>query len=153
MNKQVLNITKLLIRQVGVKGIFKFALFIIFASGFVWIFADYREAKKQVALLSNPEIQKELYLEEVEETKKQVSKFIILPNEEPNLATVQNAETLVVQQPFFSGAINGDKVLIYKDKAIIYSPERDILVNVGPVYEQNEQQNNQQISQAPKPIQ
>ena len=33
---------------------------------------------------------------------------------------------------------NGDKLLVYKEKAIIYSPARNVIVNVGPVIIQNQ---------------
>ena len=69
-----------------------------------------------------------------------VGKHIILPQTEtPTLATIEDAEALAKEQPFFSNANNGDKVLIYSDRALIYSPDRDVLVNVGPVYFENEE--------------
>ncbi|MCU0660002.1 MAG: hypothetical protein MUD00_00045 [Candidatus Pacebacteria bacterium] len=42
---------------------------------------------------------------------------------------------------FFKGAQKGDKLVVFPTtgKAIIYSPERDIIVNVGPVtFDNNE---------------
>ena len=59
---------------------------------------------------------------------------MILPDDEqPTVATVTNVDELKVQQPFFERASNGDKIIIYTNsrKAIIYSPEKDIIVNVG----------------------
>lgn len=73
-----------------------------------------------------------------------VGKHIQLPtNEDPLVATIVDVESLVADQPFYQGAQNGDVLLIYQgaSKAIIYSPSRDILVNVGPIIldgEQNE---------------
>ncbi len=65
----------------------------------------------------------------------QVSKLIDLPKDEtPTVATVLDKEKLK-DQPFFAGAENGDKILIYtkSKKAIIYRPKDNKLINVGPI--------------------
>lgn len=64
-----------------------------------------------------------------------VSRLIVLPEgETPTIATVSDPERLK-DQPFFAKAKVGDKVLIYPNsqKAILYDPVRDIIVEVAPV--------------------
>lgn len=64
-----------------------------------------------------------------------VSKHIVLPDdEEPNLATVNDPSQLA-SEPFFHKAKKGFKVLIYPNaqKAILYDPENDRLVEVSPI--------------------
>lgn len=73
---------------------------------------------------------------EVERTVAAVGKHILLPEgETPLVATITDADTLRQEQPFYQNAIDGDQLLIYGEslRAIIYSPSRDIIVNVGPV--------------------
>lgn len=73
---------------------------------------------------------------EIEKALSLVSRHIILPqNETPVMASIVNAEELIAEQPFYSNTVNGDILLIYSEnrRAILYSPERDILVNVGPI--------------------
>ncbi|TSC77729.1 MAG: Uncharacterized protein G01um101429_997 [Parcubacteria group bacterium Gr01-1014_29] len=68
-----------------------------------------------------------------------VGKLMILPEgDEPVLATVTDAETLVKQQAFFTGSINGDQLLLFPRnlKAVLYSPSRKMIVNVGPIQQQ-----------------
>lgn len=60
-----------------------------------------------------------------------VSRHMRLPDGNPQIATVANIDNLVKQQPFFKGAKNGDRVLIYPDKVIVYDEQNDIIVNVG----------------------
>lgn len=73
---------------------------------------------------------------EVERIVAAVAKHILLPeNETPLVATITDAATLTEEQPFYIGAIDGDQLLLYGEslRAIIYSPSRNIIVNVGPV--------------------
>lgn len=80
-----------------------------------------------------------------------IGKFMILPEgDEPVLATVTDAPTLIQQQAFFAGAVNGDQLLIYprNTKAILYSPSRNKIVNVGPI--QTGSESGQTSSAAPQ---
>ena len=66
-----------------------------------------------------------------------VGRHIVLPvGENPSVIDITNIDNLVKQQSFYVGAKNGDKIIIYAlaQKTIIYDEERDILVNVGPLF-------------------
>ena len=83
------------------------------------------------------DVQAEVSQEELQSIIAKVGELIILPEgQEPMVATVQDAEKLALEKPFFIGSQNGDRVLLYQDKAIIYRPEEHKLINVGPVYVQ-----------------
>lgn len=62
-------------------------------------------------------------------------KHILLPSGTPQMMQINNPDDLIQKDQFFAGSQNGDVLLIYRDagKALIYSPQRDIIVNVGPV--------------------
>jgi len=110
-------------------------LFIVAIVGFVWYYVNYQQLKDEVDLMGDSAAQQEMYEQEVEDILLQVGRHIVLPEGEmPELATVQDAEALAAEQAFFEGAINGDKLLVFSQKALLYSPSRDILVNVGPIY-------------------
>lgn len=73
-----------------------------------------------------------------------VSRHMMLPgDEEPALLTITDSSKLTTQ--FLKQAENGDKVLIYKvnQKAIIYRPAVDKIVDVGPVVIDTPQQADQ----------
>jgi hypothetical protein len=77
------------------------------------------------------------------ELVKEVSKYMVIPNEDPAIFTIQNPELLISQQAFFKGAEKDDTLLIFKKagKAIIFSSKRHLIVNAGPVnFDQNKDQ-------------
>ena len=119
-------------------GVFVFLLvilLIISIGGFVWSFGKYQKTKDRVALLSTQEGQLELAKKESSELLEMVKKHILLPtDEDPVIATIIDASALKAQQEFYRDANNDDRLIIYKQKAIIYSVARDIIVNVGPVF-------------------
>lgn len=71
-----------------------------------------------------------------------IGKLIILPTgEDPIVAKINDAAALIKDQVFYKGAQNGDVVFVYQKaaKAVVYSPSRNIIVNVGPVFLNNQQ--------------
>ncbi|MCC6710836.1 MAG: hypothetical protein IT416_00595 [Candidatus Pacebacteria bacterium] len=123
-------------KKVGLKTILRIVV-VLGLMGFAgWSFFKYQQAQKAVADLSNPEVQQEAVAKEREEILAKVSKLMILPDdEEPTIATVTDAQVLAQYQPFFRKASDGDKVILYvkSGKSIIYSPDKDIIVNVGTI--------------------
>lgn len=65
---------------------------------------------------------------------KQVGSLMLLPSENPTIATVSDVSKLT-GQAFFAHAENGDKVLIYptSKEAILYRPSINKIVQVGPI--------------------
>jgi len=96
--------------------------------------AYYFYSKYQVAQdkLDNPEIAAQT---EVRILTDQISKIMVLPtDEEPTVATVLEKEK-IQDQPFFTNAENGDKVIIYTKamKAILYRPTENKIIEVAPI--------------------
>ena len=111
------------------------ALAVLLIGASVYFFIRYRDAKTELAQLKDPTVQEALLKAENEALITSIGMLIELPQgEEPVIGTIQDAATLAQDQKFFSSAQNGDRVLIYKDKAIIYRPSLKKLINVGPVY-------------------
>jgi hypothetical protein len=76
----------------------------------------------------------------VQEIINSASKLIMLPvGEDPVIATINDAAALAKDQAFYKGAENGDVVLVYQKaaKAIVFSPSRNLVINVGPVFLQS----------------
>lgn len=94
----------------------------------------YLEYDKLEGKLADPNYLEELIEKDTEnggDLLAQVGRHIRLSDETPQIATIANIENLIQEQPFFSGSKNGDRVLIYPDKVIVYDEAEDIIVNVG----------------------
>ncbi|MEK7571435.1 MAG: LytR C-terminal domain-containing protein [Patescibacteria group bacterium] len=101
------------------------------------------QAQQKVVELSTIKGQQMLAQKEVDTLLTEVKKHMVLPEKEkPTIATVTDVNALKKNQPFFENAQNGDKVIVYVQarKAIIYSPNKDIIVNVGSVAVDGNQQ-------------
>jgi hypothetical protein len=63
-----------------------------------------------------------------------VAHLMVVPNEAPIIATINQPDVLVKEQLFYAGSNVGDKLIIFPQaqKAIIYSPGRNVIVNSGP---------------------
>jgi len=105
------------------------ALAVLFVGTAAFAVSFYREASD---LRANPQ---QIVEEEVGEVVAKVSRHMVLPDGEiPTVATVSDPEALS-NQPFFSKAQIGDRVLIYASalKAILYSPELDRIIEIAPL--------------------
>jgi len=76
-----------------------------------------------------------LSAKEVDRIITNVGRHIRVPDEEPLVALITDIDSLVATQAFYSGAENGDVLIVYPSisKAILYSPDDDVLINVGPI--------------------
>lgn len=73
--------------------------------------------------------------DEIDALVEKVSRHVsIKAGERPTVATVEDANLLRQQRPaFYSEAENGDKLLVWSDKAVLYSPRRDVVLAVLPI--------------------
>lgn len=101
------------------------------------LYVSYLNLKKEMNYLQDPQAQQARAKREIQDLVAQVGKLMVLPEGEPTVATVVDAEALAKEQEFFKDAKNGDKVLIYKDKAILFNVAESRIVNVGPVLSAN----------------
>lgn len=100
---------------------------VVAAGGLAYYFYD-----QAAAIKKDPN---KIAREETANLVAQVGKLIVLPEgETPTVATVSDPEKLK-DQPFFSKAKTGDKVLIYTNakKALLYDVENKKIVEVAPI--------------------
>ena len=117
-------------------------LVLILLAGLIGTGYLYYKTRTELMRLTQPSGQEELAKREVKAVVDKLGKLTILPEEEPVVATIIDSEFLATQSAFYQKAENGDKLVVYPQaqKAYIYSPGRNIIVNAGPlVLDQNEQ--------------
>ncbi len=114
-------------KKLNKKPIIVLIIVVLIAAAGYFVYSKYYKASSnsQDGEMSQKEIDRLLH---------EVGELIRLPEGvQPAIATINDVEALIKEQKFFLGAKNGDKILIYKDKAIVYDPDKKILINVGPV--------------------
>lgn len=82
----------------------------------------------------------------------QLKKIMALPKDiAPGMAIITDAEKLKKEQPgFFADALNGNRLIVYPDKAIIYDYAANKIINVGPVTVDNKNQTQAKQTQQTK---
>jgi len=90
----------------------------------------FREWSKTKNLLNNPTEAAKI---ETKDLVARIQKLMVLPNEEPQIATVLEEEKLKEQQ-FFANVQKGDKVLVFTkaQKAILFRPSKNMIIEVAP---------------------
>lgn len=68
---------------------------------------------------------------EIKDLVKKVERHAILPTGMPRVITVSNIETLRKEQPFFENAKDGNQLLVYANKVVIYDPQEDRIVDIA----------------------
>jgi hypothetical protein len=105
-------------------------IFLAMAGATVFLYHEWKQFKSEKNIASR---------DEISAITKKIGKYMDLPSDEtPTMATVSDREKLK-DQPFFTKAQNGDKVLIYTQaqKAILYRPAENKVIEVTNLSAQN----------------
>jgi len=123
----IIKLIRKILRLLSRFTIVLFVLFIAAVAAFIWSYMNYQKTKVQLGGQDQAMSQ-----QQVNRIMRAVGNLMILPEGEPTIAVIKDI-TALANQPFFKNAQNGDVVVVYPNQAIIYSPKRHVLVNVGPV--------------------
>lgn len=73
-------------------------------------------------------------VETMDQLVKKVARHIVVKQEDPTIATVQDPEILRNQNEYFYKDVQvGDRVLAWSDKVVLYSTQRDLILAVLPI--------------------
>jgi hypothetical protein len=92
-------------------------------------FSMYWDGQQKLKALERAEPQKFAELEAVGLVQR-VKRHMLLPDEVPLVNTVTDVGKLKVE-PFYANASEGDKVLVFSTRAILYNPSRDQIIEIG----------------------
>lgn len=103
-------------------------LVVVLAGGY-YAFARYQ------AMQNSPEAQAAKLELQKNAIITKIKALTVLPDEEPVLFTVNDANLLKSQQAFFKDSSNGDVLLVFQKsgKALIYREASNQIINAGPV--------------------
>ncbi len=68
-----------------------------------------------------------------EEIVTALSRHVLLPEGQPQIAEVQDANRLKSSQAFFEKAENGDIVIVYDSVIFLYRPSKDVVIASGDI--------------------
>ena len=92
----------------------------------------YWTSQQQLAKLQQASPQAYVDLE-TEALVNKVGQHFLLPKETPLIRTLQGVDQNMRNEPFYVNAKDGDKVLVYSQRAILYDPSTDKIIEVGAV--------------------
>lgn len=93
----------------------------------VLVFLKYQSTQIELnKLKSDPRLANDILTE--------VGKIMVLPEgETPQIATVTDVDKLKANQPFFNSAKNGDKIIVYSKRAILYDTIAKKIIDVTTI--------------------
>lgn len=123
----------------NVKPVFIFVLFVAMLLSAVYLYirnGNEEKQKKQFVANSTPSVsdQKDESSSGVPETLlDKVKKHLVVSETDiPYIATITNIDLVKDKNPeFYADATDGDKVIVWKDRAVIYSESKDRIVSVA----------------------
>lgn len=128
--KKVVKKKKSILKELFIVGAFS----VLVAALIIVSLAYTKEKNKKI---TSADIQA-LQQQEVAMVLDEIAKHMILPEGvQPTVATITNVDNLRKEMPFFDNAENGFKVVVYENKAILFDPIRQIIVDVAPVYQRD----------------
>jgi uncharacterized membrane protein YvbJ len=110
-----------------------FIVLLVGALGFVGKL--YWDTQNRLTKLQEASASKSLDLTDAEVTAlvAKVAKHVELPKEKPQVATVTNVDQLKIGQPFFRSALNGDKLLVFANRVVLYRPDQDKVIDIAQI--------------------
>lgn len=138
---------KTLITVIAVIGIF------LLGGGAGYLVYNQLVEKDVLGKANTPEFVSEIQQKQVDAILKDLNKLILITEEEePTVATILDVEVLRQDNPeFYKNAQDGDILIIYSQRAIVFRRDKNMIVNVAPVFVQpDSNQATQEESQSEK---
>jgi len=123
---------KTLITVIAVIGIF------LLGGGAGYLVYNQLVEKDVLGKANTPEFVSEIQQKQVDAILKDLNKLILITEEEePTVATIVDVEVLRKDNPeFYKNAQDGDILIIYSKRAIVFRRDKNMIVNVAPVFVQ-----------------
>jgi|GEM_PF-1008046 hypothetical protein len=106
-------------------------LFLVSAMGLIWQFRQVQDLKLQNYNLNEEKkmIQDKKVINSDDDLLARLAQIMLMPEDKPVIYTVKDVETLSLTKPFYKNGKNGDRMLLYKNRAILFRPSEDKIIN------------------------
>lgn len=103
------------------------------AGGVTYLYMQYKDSQDELKKLKDPTNYAEVQNSLADATLAKLRKLIVVPtSEKPTMYTVINANELKkTNQEFYGDVQNGDQIIIYSNKLIIYREKDNLIVNAS----------------------
>ncbi len=117
-------------------GVLLLALLVLaFGGAAGYLYYQYSLSQDELSKLKDPGYLSTLQEQQVETTLQRLGLIMLLPEENPTVATLIDADALRKEnESFYKNAQNGDKLIIYTQQAILFREEENKVINVAPVF-------------------
>jgi hypothetical protein len=110
-------------------------LFFALGIGAGYFAYEYLTSQGVLDKINDPEYVSQLQEQQIENTLADLREIMLLPDEQATIATLVDIEALKEENPeFYENAKNGDLLVIYSEKAILFREEEGKIINVAPVF-------------------
>lgn len=122
-------------KKSNVLTILLIALFFILGIGAGYFVYDYLTSQEVLDKINDPEYVSQIQEQQIERTIENLREIMLLPDEQPTIATLVDVDALKEENPeFYKNAQNGDLLVIYSEKAILFREDEKRIINVAPVF-------------------
>ncbi|HRH93283.1 MAG TPA: hypothetical protein PKV72_01985 [Candidatus Peribacteria bacterium] len=95
---------------------------------------DLEQQLSKVSLTNNQQVGNQQNVEAAKRIIEKVKRHFAIPGDvDPTVATIVDVETLKARNEFYKSAKNGDHLIITPTRAILYDPDKDLIIDVVPV--------------------
>lgn len=110
----------------------------------VWFALKYKEATNETVNEKASEV-------EAQETLDELGQHILITEKDkPSIVTIVDVDKLKAEnEVFYANAQNGDQLIIFPGRAILFRRSDDIIINIAPIINTNSQLDTNRINTSP----
>jgi len=110
-------------------------LFLVLLGGLAYVGKLYLDSQNRLKALQGVAATQDMTPSEDEITSlvNEVGRHLAIPNDRPKVVTLAAVAQLKKNQPFFANAEDGDKLLVFVSKVILYRPSIDKVIDIAQI--------------------
>lgn len=108
---------------------------VLLTGAIAYLYYQFQQSQKELVKFQDPEFLSQLQKESTQAIIDKVKILMLLPDEAPTVATLIDVDALREENPeFYADGNNGDMLLVFTKKAVLYRESDNLIINVAPVF-------------------